>query len=118
MKGRIAGAAAAAALLAWPSAAFAHHCFVAKKPTTAGSAGTVVLDVVTEETISEDVETTKNGRLKGAFITLTAVAGGTELGTWDVFEHRTLPEGAMNSGPGDDACDGIGVDDAIACAEG
>lgn len=118
MKARIAGAAAAAALLIWPSAALAHVCFVAKKPAGAGSAGTATLDVISGTiTPGEDLRVNPAGKLQGGFLTITAVAGDTVLGTEDVFSHETLPESARNSGPGDDLCDGIGVDDAEACSQ-
>ncbi len=119
MKGRIAGAAAAVTLLIWPPAALAHVCFVAKKPAGAGSAGTATLDVTNGElTPGADLRVNPAGNLQGGFITITAVAGGTTLGTADTFSHTTLPDSARNAGPGDDMCDGVGIDDAEACTGG
>lgn len=119
MKGRIAGTAVVAALLIWPSAALAHVCFVAKKPSEAGSAGTATLDVISGTiTPGDDLRVNPAGKLQGGFITITAVAGGTTLGTADTFSHTTLPDSARNAGPGDDMCDGVGIDDAEACAGG
>jgi hypothetical protein len=83
------------------SPAFAHHCTNVNKKAGAGSIGT--FNIATgEETITK-----KNG----AFITIT---DGSTF-SYDVFAHRTLPDGAMASGPGDSECDGRGIDDALAC---
>jgi hypothetical protein len=100
------------------SQAFAFHCFVAKKPSGSGSAGSATIEVTTETfTPGPDLSVNKAGHLQGGFITLTATVNGEPIGTFDVFT-RDLPEGAHNSGPGDNECDGIGVDDAIACMGG
>jgi hypothetical protein len=100
------------------SQAFGFHCFVAKKPSGAGSAGSATIEVTTETfTPGADLRVNNAGRLQGGFITLTATVNGEPIGTFDVFT-RDLPEGAHNSGPGDNECDGIGVDDAIACMGG
>ena len=100
------------------SQAFGFHCFVAKKPAGAGSAGSATIEVTTETfTPGEDLRVNPAGHLQGGFITLTATFQGEPIGTFDVFT-RDLPEGAHNSGPGDNECDGIGVDDAMACNGG
>jgi hypothetical protein len=101
------------------SQAFGFHCFVAKKPAGAGSAGSATIEVTTETfTPGDDLRVNPAGKTQGAFITLTATFQGEPIGTFDVFAHGDLPEGAHNSGPGDNECDGIGVDDAIACLGG
>jgi hypothetical protein len=116
MKGRIAVAISLVALLAWPSTALGFHCFVAKKPEGKGSAGSATIEVTTEEfTPDSDLRTNPQGRITGGFITLTATFQGEPIGTWDVFAQTSLPAGAHNAGPGDDACDGVGTDDAINC---
>ena len=71
------------------------------KQPGAGSIGTV--NIVTEEE-----SFTKE---HGGFVTVT---DGSTF-SYDVFANRTLPEGAMASGPGDSECDGVGIDDALAC---
>lgn len=48
----------------------------------------------------------------GAFV--TEVVDGVEV---DVFAHRDLPETAHNAGPGDDECDGKGIDDVEECGD-
>lgn len=84
------------------SPAFAHHCTNANKKAGAGSVGTVNI-ATGEETITK-----KNG----GFLTIT---DGSTF-SYDVFAHRTLPDGAMAVGPeGDSECDGKGIDDALAC---
>ena len=83
------------------SPAFAHHCTNVSKQPGAGSIGTV--NIVTEEE-----SFTKE---HGGFVTVT---DGSTF-SYDVFANRTLPEGAMASGPGDSECDGVGIDDALAC---
>jgi hypothetical protein len=81
--------------------AFAHHCANVAKKSGAGSIGTV--NVVTgEETFTKE---------HGGFVTVT---DGRTF-SYDVFANRTLPEGAMASGPGDSEGDGVGIDDALAC---
>ena len=110
--------ASAAVMGLTASQAFGFHCFVAKKPAGAGSAGSATIEVTTETfTPGEDLRVNPSGHLQGGFITLTATLEGEPIGTFDVFT-RDLPEGAHNSGPGDNECDGIGVDDAIACLGG
>jgi hypothetical protein len=84
------------------SPAFAHHCTNVSKQPGAGSIGTVNI-VTGEETFAKE---------HGGFVTVT---DGSTF-SYDVFANRTLPEGAMAAGPGGDSeCDGVGVDDALAC---
>ena len=89
------------------SPAFAHHCTNPNKKAGAGSIGTV--DISDPE--GEPTFTKKNG----GFITITGEREDGSTFSYDVFAHRTLPEGAMASGPGDSECDGRGIDDALAC---
>jgi hypothetical protein len=35
--------------------------------------------------------------------------------SFNVFVRGVLPDGAMNAGPGDNLCDGKGIDDIDAC---
>ena len=84
------------------SPAFAMHCTNVEKRAGAGSIGT--FNVVTENFTS-----TKE---HGGFITVT---DGSTF-SYDIFLHGTRPEGAMAAGPGGDSeCDGVGIDDALAC---
>lgn len=48
----------------------------------------------------------------GAFV--TEVVDGVEV---DVFLRKDLPESAHNAGPGDNECDGVGIDDVEECGE-
>ena len=83
------------------SPAFAHQCANVSKNPGAGSIGTVNL-ATGEETITRE---------HGGFVTFTDGSS-----SFDVFIHKTLPEGAHEAGPGgDDECDGVGVDDAAVC---
>ncbi len=96
-------AAAMTMMMMSAAPAFAHHCTNVSKNPGAGSMGTynVVTDTFTP--IREH---------GGGFITVT---DGSTF-SYDVFAHRTLPEGAMKAGPqGDSECDGVGIDDAFAC---
>lgn len=112
----VVGAVTAALAMGPAGAAFAHTCFIASKPAGAGSAGTATIDVVSGTFMPDDLDTNPQGRLRGGFITLTPTVSGTPIaGPIDTFTHTTLPDGARNSGPGDDMCDGIGIDDAEAC---
>lgn len=97
------------------SMAIAHICTVAKKPVGAGSAGVATIDVATGEADFSGVKMNANGRPVGGFITIEVSAGGQPIGTVDTFGQVTLPEGAMNSGPGETQCDGVGIDNAEAC---
>jgi hypothetical protein len=108
-------AGAAALLAATPALAF--HCSVVNKPASAGSAGTVTLDVTTGNVVSSNLNTNPAGHIRGAFASITAVAGvgGPVVGTGDVFWHKDLPDGAHNSGPGNSECDGVGIDDLAEC---
>jgi hypothetical protein len=95
----------------------ATHCFVVKKPTGAGSGGTATFDLATHTfTAGQPLTFTPSGELKGAgFLTVTVVDGTTVLATADLFWHIALPDGAHESGPGTTECDGVGIDDIIAC---
>ncbi len=99
------------------SQAYAFSCSVVKKPAGAGSAGSATVNVVTGEfTPGEDLRVNKTGHIQGGFISVTAVLpNGTVVGGGDVFGHADLPDGAHNSGPGDSACDGVGIDDLAEC---
>ena len=95
--------------------AFAHVCFNPNKPAGAGSAGEITLDVATGEVIEENLDLNPAGHPKGGFITVNAEFGGEPIASVDTFAHITLPDGALNAGPGDDLCDGKGIDNAEAC---
>lgn len=95
--------------------ALAHQCFVAKKPAGAGSAGDATLELTTGDFDDSGVNYNEAGKPTGGFVSVDAQVGGTTIAEEDVFIHKTLPEPARNAGPGDDACDGIGIDDAEAC---
>ena len=83
--------------------AFAHHCTNANKKLGAGSMGTY-------NVVTESFTPSKSGG--GAFVTFT---DGSTF-SYDIYQHRTLPAGALEAGPGgDDRCDGRGIDDALAC---
>ncbi len=97
----IAGAVALTVAVAGPVAA--HDCINASKPAGAGSVGTVNVG---------DGSLTQSGQRGGGFVTIT---DGTEVDTAEVFIHTSLPDGARNAGPGDNICDGIGIDDGPSC---
>jgi len=97
---------AAAMTLTMMSAApaFAHHCTNVSKNPGAGSIGTY--------NVATDTFTPAREHGGGGFVTIT---DGSTF-SYDVFANRTLPEGAMKAGPqGDSECDGVGIDDALAC---
>jgi hypothetical protein len=55
------------------------------------------------------------GNPTGGFMTASTIApDGTVVATESVFK-KDLPDGAHNAGPGDNECDGIGIDDLAAC---
>lgn len=101
--------------------ALAIVCSVVNKPIGAGSA------VFVDDTSDEIIVTNPSGQLQGGFITFDLDGDG--FGDADVFLLPVtpaledpfdlgigeLPDGAHNSGPGDDPCDGIGIDDLEAC---
>jgi hypothetical protein len=83
--------------------AFAHQCANVSKQSGAGSIGTY--NVATDEFA-------ENGKAGGGFVTVT---DGSTF-SYDVFAHKTLPDGARAAGPGGESqCDGVGIDDAMAC---
>ncbi len=87
--------------------AFAHHCTNVSKKAGAGSIGTY--NVVTESFTPAKKPSGKGEN--GGFITFT-----DGRFSYDVYLHRTLPEGALAAGPGgDDQCDGQAVDDVLDC---
>ena len=103
-------------MLGTAGSALAHVCFNSSKPAGKGSAGSATIDVTTGEFTIRSMKLNPQGRPTGGFLTVTAVAGETTLGSFDTFTHTTLPDGAMNAGPGDSECDGVGIDKAEACA--
>lgn len=50
--------------------------------------------------------------IHGAWIKMVLPFG---LGEFNIFVHGLLPDGALDSGPGEDGCDGKGIDDIDAC---
>ena len=102
-KKRITSVAAAITLsfVLGTGSAFAHDCVNAKKKDGAASVGAFDLRTLTF---------TPSDREHGAFVVVT-----DGVTAYDIFIHRTLPESARNAGPGDDQCDGKGVDSFMAC---
>lgn len=104
--------------------ALAIVCAVAPKPVGAGAAA-----FFSEADDPEDPPLILNpsGQLQGGFITVDL--DGDYEGDVDVFLLPTtpaledpfdlgageLPDGAHNAGPGDNPCDGIGIDDLEVC---
>lgn len=103
------------ALMLAAGPAWAHICTNAVKPDGAGSAGVVAIEITTGEFIGGEVDVNPQGYPQGGFITLQLLVNGQELAQFDTYTHLTLPEMARNAGPGDDMCDGVGVDDIEAC---
>jgi hypothetical protein len=103
--------------LAVAAPASALHCFVVKKELGAGSVGTATFDVVTHHlTTDQPLVFTPSGSLVGgAFLTVALVKGTTVLATEDLLFQTNLPDGAHESGPGTTECDGVGIDDVLAC---
>ena len=99
---------------AGPAAAF--HCFVVSKPIGAGSIGTVTFDVNTGD---EEFEAALNraGKEKGggSFLTIRVVDGSTLIAVADVFINNNLTTAHVRSGGTGDPCDGVGIDDFLAC---
>ncbi len=101
--------------------AFAIVCSVVNKPVDAGSA--VFIDATTDDVTI----TNPSGQLEGGFVTIDENGDGS--GDFDVFLLPVtpaledpfdlglgeLPDGAHNAGPGDNPCDGVGIDDLEAC---
>lgn len=101
---------------AGPAAAF--HCFVVKKPVGAGSAGALTFDVTSggEPDFGSLPFNPNSGRVTGGFVTIHLVAGTTDIGTWDILFQNTVGGQAHAAGPnGADECDGVGMDDLLAC---
>jgi len=104
--------------------ALAIVCSVAPKPVGAGAAA-----FFSEADDPDDPPVILNpsGQAQGGFVTIDL--DGDYEGDVDVFllpvtpaledefdiEVGELPRGAHNSGPGDNGCDGVGIDDLEAC---
>jgi hypothetical protein len=55
-------------------------------------------------------------KLNGAFVKIILVSGESfNIFVINVQPDGVLPDGALNSGPGSDLCDGKGIDDVDAC---
>jgi hypothetical protein len=111
--------ALAVALVA-TSSALAFHCTVVNKPTGSGSAGSIVVQVNGDGTVtplSAVKNLAPNGNPKGGFFTVTWVdPTGATIRVSDVFSHGLRPDGALMSGPdGTSECDGVGIDDVLDC---
>ena len=104
-------------------AALAADCFVPNKPVGAG-AGVLITITPEGETFTA---VSPSGKPVGGFITLDATAvGGPVVDTFGLpvtpgledpegFGVGELPIQARNAGPGDDLCDGKGIDSIGAC---
>jgi hypothetical protein len=102
--------ASIALILLGSGPAFATHCSPVNKPFDAGAnAGTVALQPSGPPVVTFVLNPA--GHPTGGFLTVTA-PDGTVVGS--VFK-KDLPDGAHNAGPGDNECDGIGIDDLAAC---
>jgi hypothetical protein len=89
------------------TSAFAHYCTNPNKKDGAGSVGIYNIMTGTFEPSKRVNATMSNG----GFITFT---DGDFA--FDIFAHQLLPEGALEAGPeGDNQCDGMGIDSALAC---
>lgn len=98
--------------------AFATSCSPVNKPEGAGAnAGTVTVN--RNPTGPPDVVITPNlnpaGHPTGGFLVVTVFAPDGTFVTTDNTFKQDLPDGAHNSGPGDNECDGIGIDDLAEC---
>lgn len=115
--------------------ALAAFCINANKAGDAGTFGNVILrgDVEDDSTwVPVFIPTNQGGRVAGGFVDVyfdlenDTVAGVPDdddiLLIDDTFflppalgEPGELPHGAHNAGPGDDLCDGVGLDDIRGC---
>jgi hypothetical protein len=89
------------------TSAFAHICTNANKKDGAGSIGTYN---IADGTFTPNKPLNANAS-NGGFVTFT-----DGVNSFDLYLHQLLPEGALAAGPGgDDQCDGLGVDNFLAC---
>jgi hypothetical protein len=106
--------------------ALAAFCTNTAKPDGAGNVGDLIIDVSTGEPSS--MPTNPGGRVAGGFVDVWLDFNGDGIADQKVIddtfllpanpalgEPAELPHGARNAGPGDDLCDGIGIDDVGAC---
>ena len=117
--------AVTSALVLGAAPAMAHDCTNPSKQTGAGSVADMyvvdgVVVVGTEEFMGEDVKVNPRGLPAGAFFTIHGLASidgaePVEFLAQDVHIHSDLPDPARLGGPGDGACDGIGIDDLGPC---
>lgn len=120
---------AAAAMLLIAGPALAHSCVNSSKQGGAGSAG----DGYFTALITEDGEiygfeeeftgsANPQGRPMGAWFTAHFIAHvdgqqPVEIAVYDVLIHQDLGEAPRFGGPGDGACDGVGIDDLDTCLD-
>jgi hypothetical protein len=122
------GLAAMSALVLGATPAMAHDCTNSSKQAGAGSVadlyivGYVVDGAVVgmDEYMGEDAKVNPQGKGAGAFFTIHGMASidgaePFEFLTQDVYIHTDLPDPARLGGPGDGACDGVGIDDLGTC---
>ena len=99
------------------AAAYAHECANAAKKAGAGSAGDVVVTLNIDGSVDVDTSNAKvspSGRLVGGFADVTIqLEDGTVLADGETYAQLELPDTAQNAGPGDDLCDGVGVDNLV-----
>jgi hypothetical protein len=120
--------AATSALVLGAAPAMAHDCTNSSKQSGAGSVADLYFLAYVEngvvvgedEWMDGDPKVTAQGRPAGAFFTIHALvsidgAEAFEFLTKDVYVHADLPDPARLGGPGDGACDGVGIDDLGAC---
>jgi hypothetical protein len=112
------GALAVAGMGLTAASASATSCSPVNKPVEAGAnAGTVTvtLSPTGPPTVVVTPELNPAGKPTGGFMTATVIdPAGNTVATDSVFK-KDLPDGAHNAGPGDSACDGVGIDDLAEC---
>ncbi len=121
--------ALALVLVLGSSPALAAFCINADKPDGAGNIGWVLLNPVTFALVDTNLAPNPGGQIAGGFVDIYLdtgsdpgeLDGGDLLLIDDTFllpnnpalgDPAELPSGAHNAGPGNDKCDGIGVDEA------
>ena len=85
--------------------------FDCNNPNINDNAVVGVFDIATETFTPNKANWGSFDKVHGAWVKLLFPWGDS----YNVFVHRLLPDGALNAGPGDNLCDGIGIDDLDAC---
>jgi hypothetical protein len=85
--------------------------FECNNPNLNDHAIVAIFDVATGTSTPTKPNPGSEDHVHGAWVKVVLPWGDS----YNIFVQKTLPDGALNAGPGEDPCDGKGIDDLDGC---